>query len=375
MLASRIHNLKESPVRELLKQIGTPGMISFAGGLPSADCFPELDLAGVKPEKLQYGASEGDLELRNKVADLLTERGVSTDPDRVLILSGSQQGIDLVAKLLIESGTKVAVETPTYLAALQVFDLFGANYAPICPSSIEVSGARLVYTNPTFQNPTGHCYSQQQRHELASACDNSGAVLFEDDPYRDLVYDQCSRTPICSYLRHSEWIYQSSFSKSIAPGLRLGYLTASETLFPHLVRLKQAADLHSCRISQAMITQLLSMENHSYREIASYYKDRRDTFDELLSQMFEDIAVWQIPTGGLFFWLQLKPHLSIDTRTILGKSINNGVAFMPGEYFYPKGIKPVSSLRLNFSNACPNQAAIGLSRLADIIRYEGTKPE
>jgi len=256
MFADRINNLTESPVREILKLTEQPSLVSFAGGLPAPECFPLLNFSEIDRSCLQYGASEGERELRQQVAATLSARGLHTTDDRVLILSGSQQGIDLVAKLLIDKGTKVAVESPTYLAALQAFDLFGASYVAYTPAHPDLKDASLTYAISTFQNPTGHCYSIEQRRALAQACDDNGGVLFEDDPYRDLVYGECDRKPVCSYVKKAAWIYQSSFSKTIAPGLRLGYLTCSESLFPYLVKLKQAADLHSCRVSQYLVSEL-----------------------------------------------------------------------------------------------------------------------
>ncbi len=368
MFAKRIENLVESPVREILKVIDRPGMISFAGGLPATECFPALDLSCVDSEHLQYGPSEGESELREQVAASLIERGLQTTPERVLILSGSQQGIDLVAKLFVDRGTNVAVEAPTYLAALQVFDLFGAEYIPYTADQPKIGNSRLTYTIPTFQNPTGHCYSEEQRRALALACDRSGSVLFEDDPYRDLVYGECDRTPVCSYVRDTEWIYQSSFSKAYAPGLRLGYLTCSKKLFPHLVRLKQAADLHSCRVSQRLILQLLQLNDDRNQTLTTFYRRRRDSFDLSLTSAFSGIADWQQPVGGLFYWLTLRPEFAIDTRELLKQAIEAGVAFMPGESFYPRGVKALPSLRLNFSHASPEEAAHGLRTLAGIIR-------
>ena len=368
MFSKRVSRLRESPLREILKVIDQPGMISFAGGLPAIESFPEIEMSGVQTEHLQYGSSEGDWNLRQQVAELLSERGLDTRPEHVLILSGSQQGIDLVAKLMIDAGTSVAIEVPTYLAALQVFDLFGARYVPYTPARPEIGAASLVYTIPTFQNPTGHCYSDAQRHALAQACDSNGTVLFEDDPYRDLVYEDCVRTPICSYLRNSAWIYQSSFSKTYAPGLRLGYLTCSEELFPYLVYLKQAADLHSCRVSQQLASGLLQQPVSRNTELAEFYSERRDSFQLALEDTFSDIATWELPPGGLFFWLRLKEKYALDTRELLQTALQHGVAFMPGEIFYPHGVQAASGIRLNFSHASPEQAHKGLQVLSGIFR-------
>lgn len=366
MFAERIGNLVDSPVREILKVIDQPGMVSFAGGLPAQDCFPEFDYSCISPAHLQYGPSEGEAALRDQIAHSLSERGLETSAERVLILSGSQQGIDLVSKLFIEPGVKVAVETPTYLAALQSFDLFGAHYSGFSVDSPKVSGTRLTYTIPTFQNPTGHCYSSAQRKALAAACTEAGSVLFEDDPYRELAYSDCDRTPVCSFIGDSPWIYQSSFSKIYAPGLRLGYLTCSESLFPDLIRLKQAADLHSCRISQHLILSMLQ-NSEDDRDLIGFYRARRDNFHKVLLAEFSHLADWEVPSGGLFFWLRLKPEFTTYTGLLLQKSISEGVAFMPGEAFYPAGCEMQSSLRLNFSHASPEDAEKGLRKLARII--------
>ena len=365
MFANRIENLVESPVRQILKVIDRPGMISFAGGLPAAECFPCFDYTSLSSGHLQYGPSEGEDKLRQQVATLLGKRGLQVAADQVMILSGSQQGIDLVAKLFIEPGVKVAIEVPTYLAALQAFDLFGAEYRGYSVIDLKTDGTQLTYAIPTFQNPTGHCYTTEQRKSLAAACDATGSVLFEDDPYSDLKYSECDRTPVCHFVKEVDWIYQGSFSKSFAPGLRLGYMACSKSLLPYMVRLKQAADLHSCRLSQQLISTLL--DNRDERDLSSFYKKRRDSFQAALENSFSRLAHWQQPGGGLFFWLQLKPAYQVDTRLLLSAAINKGVAYMPGEAFYPSGTKPQSTLRLNFSHATPQMAREGLHLLAEII--------
>jgi DNA-binding transcriptional MocR family regulator len=373
-LSSRVERLTPSPIREILDVIERPGMVSFAGGLPSSASFPSLNELDVPATQLQYGASEGDAGLRELIAMQLTERGIDTTADRVLVLSGSQQGIDLVAKLLIDEGTGVAVESPTYLAALQVFSLFGASYHTFSPDAVAAMQAlpdlSLVYTIPTFQNPSGHCYGIEQRRALASSADATDAVLFEDDPYRDLVYDECDRTPVCSLLKSAVWVYQSSFSKSLAPGLRLGYLTASESLFPLLVRAKQAADLHTNRVCQHIAQTLLNRPDatSALAQRVDHYRDKRDHFHSLLDQYFGDIAEWQLPVGGLFFWLTLKDTPSLDTRPLLPLAVQQGVAFMPGEPFYADPRSGRGAFRLNFSHATAEQAERGLATLAHIFR-------
>ena len=347
-------------------------MISFAGGLPAAATFPTLTLATLPPSMLQYGSSEGEPELRERVADELTAIGLKCSPDQVLILSGSQQGIDLVAKLFIDPGTPVAVESPTYLAALQVFRFFGARFQtfdPRLPGSAwqAAQPPTFAYTIPTFQNPTGRCYSTAERAALARACDEQGVTLFEDDPYRDLAYDEGDRTPICAQMKRAPWVYQGSFSKSLAPGLRLGFLAASLDLMAPLIRLKQAADLHSSRISQWLVLEQLRNPHRLDRlaRVVATYRHKRDFFATSLERHLGKLATWQLPPGGLFFWLTLAQPL--DTRTVLTEAIERGVAFMPGEPFYPDSAQTRGTLRLNFSHANEEQTERGLGILATLL--------
>ncbi len=371
--SSRTRDLHASPIREILAVVNRPGMISFAGGLPAPDSFPQFDLDAMPQDVLQYGASEGDMELRQRVAEDLRERGLRCDAEQVLILSGSQQGIDLVAKLFIDPGTAVAVESPTYLAALQVFRFFGARFLAYDADALDVKTWQhekpaFAYAIPTFQNPSGRCLDAAQRAALADVCDAARVPLFEDDPYRDLVYDACERTPVCAQLQRAPWIYQGSFSKSLAPGLRLGYLVASPELLPFLTRLKQAADLHSNRVSQWLVLQQLNDagSEQRLRELAEGYRQRRDAFEAALRRHFGDLAQWQTPPGGLFFWLTL--NRDMDTRLLLPKAIESGVAFMPGEPFMPVPTEGCGQLRLNFSHASEAQAEIGLAKLAELVR-------
>lgn len=371
--SSRTRDLHASPIREILSVVDCPGMISFAGGLPAVDSFPRFDLAAMPQQMLQYGPSEGDWDLRQRIAAELHGRGLRCDAKQILILSGSQQGIDLVAKLFIDPGTAVAVESPTYLAALQVFRFFGARFVAYDPEALAPQEFRrekpaFAYAIPTFQNPSGRCLDADQRDALADACDTAVLPLFEDDPYRDLAYDPCERTPVCARLQRAPWIYQGSFSKSLAPGLRLGYLAASVELLPLLTRLKQAADLHSNRVSQWLVLQQLNDPAYSMRlqELAEQYRQRRDGFEAALRRHFADLANWKTPPGGLFFWLTLARR--IDTRLLLPMAIKAGVAFMPGEPFLPLPVSGCGHLRLNFSHAGEAEAESGLKILADLVR-------
>ena len=376
--STRVNDLHASPIREILSVIDRPGMVSFAGGLPSVDSFPQFSLQDMPVDTLQYGPSEGEWALREQIAQELATQGLSCTPEQVLVLSGSQQGIDLVAKLFIDQGTSVAVESPTYLAALQVFRFFGARFTPYDAQAVNAQQwlqekPAFAYAIPTFQNPTGRCLSSHARDALANACDEANVPLFEDDPYRDLVYDDCDRSPLCARLRKAPWIYQGSFSKSLAPGLRLGYLVASPEFLPYLTRLKQAADLHSNRMSQWLVLQQLRDPQRHERlgALAQTYRQRRDAFDAALKRHLGSLASWQLPAGGLFFWLTL--HQKLDTRLLLAEAIEAGVAFMPGEPFMPIETQGTGQIRLNFSHASEAQAERGLATLANLIQRHGVR--
>lgn len=368
-LSQRIPQLHASPIREILAVINRPGMISFAGGLPSPDSFPDLDMQQVPKALLQYGASEGESALREQICLDMRALGLDCEPSQVLVLSGSQQGIDLVAKLMIDQGTPVAVENPTYLAALQAFRFFGARFVPLEPMNNKpAERPALCYAIPTFQNPAGHCYDLEQRRALAAYCEQQRSVLFEDDPYRDLAYDDCTRQPACSLMRGGSWVYQGSFSKTLAPGLRLGFLVASPDLLPYLVRLKQAADLHSNRVSQYLVLQALQHPQRAARtnELQQHYRHKRDEFADALQRHLAPYAEWETPKGGLFFWAKLKQPL--DTQALLQQTIAKGVAFMPGEAFFHAPSNDASYLRLNFSHADEAAMDKGLAILAEELR-------
>jgi DNA-binding transcriptional MocR family regulator len=348
-------------------------MISFAGGLPAPASFPDLSTAAVPRELLQYGASEGEPELRLRIWRELADAGLVCAPEQVLVLSGSQQGIDLVAKMCVDQGTAVALESPGYLAALQVFRFFGARFItldPDRPQQLLQAPERpaLCYVVPTFQNPTGRCHTAAQRERLAHTCMTGGITLFEDDPYRDLVYEPCDLQPVCSHMTSGSWIYQGSFSKTFAPGLRLGFLACSPDLLPYVTRLKQAADLHSNRLSQHLVLQQLQHPHHAQRlmNLRAHYKARRDHFAATLHHALTPYAEWHIPPGGLFFWLRLKTP--VDTQALLQRAIAQGVAFMPGEPFFHQPPQDRRNyLRLNFSHASEEETEVGLRILADLL--------
>lgn len=378
MFAERIQHLTSSIIREILAAAQQPGVISFAGGLPAAGSFPEPDWSVLPTYVKQYGMSEGEPELREAIAADARAKGIRCEANQVLVLSGSQQGLDLVSKLFIDPHSSVLVESPTYLAALQCFRLFQADCqgVPLKANGLDMATfesqvrdhkPRFAYLIPSFQNPSGTCYDQAARHETAAMLDKYGLPLLEDEPYCELDYDNVEKPPICSLLQRAPWIYQGSFSKILMPGLRVGYLIAHPSLIAPLVRLKQAADLHTNRPGQWLALDYLRSAEKPQRlaRLQAFYRERRDAFAAALESEFADIAEWQVPSGGLFFWLKLKQVR--DTRPLLQPALEAGVAFMPGEAFFAEEQPPLGYLRLNFSHTEPELMVEGLQRLRKVL--------
>lgn len=378
MFSQRIERLSGSLIREILSLAQQDDVISFAGGLPAAETLPALSLDGMPPQLAQYGPSEGEPALRRQVAAYARSIGLDCTPEQVLILAGSQQALDLCAKLFIDPATPIVTEAPTYLAALQVFRLFGAaihgvaqtdgRLAPAdLDAAIRSSGARVGYLIPSFQNPSGACYDAATRQALAAVFDAHETVLIEDDPYRELWYDAPTPAPMAASLKQAPWIYCGSFSKVLSPGLRLGYLIASPQLMTPLLRLKQAADLHCNRPGQWLVSRWLAdpARDDLLAGLRTEYRVRRDAMQQALQRHFAALATWQAPQGGLFFWLRLNRPL--DSRERLRAAIERRVVFMPGETFYPDPARGFGYLRLNFSHTPVGQMEEGVARLASVF--------
>ena len=377
--SERVSRLKSSLIREILAAAQRPEVMSFAGGLPAEAMLPKVEWADTPVALGQYGMSEGEPELREALAGEARAIGLQCDASQVLIVSGSQQTLDLAAKLYIDKGTQVILEAPTYLAALQIFQLFGADCltVPLQADGPDLAALRqqlerhkpaFAYLIPTFQNPSAVRYSEASRDAVAAMLDEFGVTLIEDEPYRDLTFDGGSATPIASRLKKASWIYTGTVSKTLLPGLRVGYLIASPDLFPHLLRLKQSADLHTNRLGQWQALQWIGTEHYRehLQELRRFYRQRRDAFDAALQKHFSDLAQWNSPQGGLFFWLTLKQPM--DTRTLLKAALEQDVAFMPGEPFFADPDANPGYLRLNFSHIDPARLDEGLKRLAGVVR-------
>lgn len=377
--SERVTRLKSSLIREILAAAQRPQVMSFAGGLPAEAMLPKVEWADMPTSLGQYGMSEGEPALREALAAEARALGVPCEASQVLVVSGSQQTLDLAAKLYIDKGTEVIMEAPTYLAALQIFQLFGADClsVPLQAEGPDLAALRqrleqhrpaFAYLIPTFQNPSAVRYSEASRDAVAALLDEFGVTLIEDEPYRELTFDGGSARPIVSRLQKASWIYTGTVSKTLLPGLRVGYLIASPHLFPHLLRLKQSADLHTNRIGQWQALQWIGSDHYRDHllQLRSFYRERRDAFELALQTHFSDLAHWNSPQGGLFFWLTLKQPL--DTRTLLDAALAQDVAFMPGEPFFADPDANPGHLRLNFSHIDPARLDEGLKRLAAVVR-------
>lgn len=377
--SERVDRLKSSLIREILAAAQRPEVMSFAGGLPAESMLPNVDWAPMPASLGQYGMSEGEPALREAIAAEARAIGVPCTASQVIIVSGSQQTLDLTSKLFIDRGTEVLLEAPTYLAALQAFQFFGADCLAVAQEAdgpslaalrqrLEQHSPAFAYLIPTFQNPSAVRYSEEKRDAVAALLDEFGVTLIEDEPYRELVFDEERALPIVSRLRKASWIYTGTVSKTLLPGLRVGYLIATPDLFPYLLRLKQSADLHTNRIGQWQAQQWLGSEQYRAHldELRRFYQLRRDAMQAALIEHFAELADWQVPQGGLFFWLQLKQP--IDTRTLLDAALAQDVVFMPGEPFFVEPERNPGYLRLNFSHVAPERLTEGLRRLAGVIR-------
>jgi 2-aminoadipate transaminase len=381
--SQRARAIESSAIREILKVTERPEVISFAGGLPSPLTFPvdamrgALDrvLANSGREALQYSTTEGYAPLREWIAARVGTPEAPVSPDEVLIVSGSQQGLDLLAKVLVDPGDTVLVETPTYLGALQSFSLFEPKYVSIAsdedgllPEALDASmrGAKFLYCLPNFQNPTGRLLSEERRYRLAERARELDLLILEDDPYGALSYDGETPRSIRS-LAPERTVYMGSFSKVLAPGLRLGYVIAPLALRSKLVQAKQATDLHTATLSQMAVYEVVKdgfLDTH-IPTIRTLYRDQCAAMLAALKRHMPDGVRWNTPRGGMFLWAEL-PR-GIDATAILARAIELNVAFVPGAPFY--AANPLAeSLRLAFVTVPPAQIEEGIKRLASVIR-------
>jgi 2-aminoadipate transaminase len=395
--AQRVQRMQASAIRELLKVTEMPGIISLAGGLPAAEIFPIEKIAAVTQrileesgrQALQYGTTEGFTPLRELLAHRLKQEGFDVSLENVLITSGSQQGLDLLAKIMIDAGDSLLVESPTYMGALQACNAYEPEYLAvrsdeegIVTDELELAlqkNPKFIYALPNFQNPTGVTFTLERRQKLVEMASRYGVPVVEDDPYSQLRFEG---EPLPSLLAlenerqqregQKDQLYQgnviqlNTFSKVLAPGLRLGWIVAPAEVIRKLVLAKQGADLHTATFNQMIayeITREGFMEEH-IPLIRKTYRERRDAMLAALEEYFPDNARWTRPQGGMFLWVTLPE--GIDAAELLSDALEYRIAFVPGAVFHPCG-GGANTIRLNFSNATPECIEEGIRQLGKLL--------
>ncbi len=388
--AERTSRLRASTIREMLKVTQQPNVISFGGGLPAPELFPVAAVAECTAEimeeigasALQYSVTQGIPEMRTWVAQrLATQMARDVSADDVLIVNGSQQGLDLLGKIFLDPGDHVLLERPTYLGAIQAFDAYQAQYLSvetdehgIVPESLEriIERAdplpKFLYLVPTFQNPTGRTLSIERRERIVRICERFEVPIVEDDPYHELRFEGEPLPPLVSFARNGSVIYLGTGSKIVAPGLRIAWLVASDPeVREKLILAKQGADLHSGSLAQYIFHRFVSRREAFARHleaIVATYRGRRDVMYAALGEFMPESVRFNKPEGGMFLWASVA---GIDTTALLERSKEERVVFVPGVSFYPQR-DVVESMRLNFSNAGEEKIRVGIERLASVIR-------
>ncbi|AZU62221.1 PLP-dependent aminotransferase family protein [Neobacillus mesonae] len=379
-------NYESSAVRDILAVIQKGNVISFAGGLPAEDIFP-IEAVKSAYEKvfasgngsLQYGATEGFKPLRDAIQAKMEQKGIYTTADKILVTTGSQQTIDLFSRVMLAPGDVVLTEDPTYLAALQVFRSYGAKVVAVKgdengmdPADLEAKMLeycpKFVYVIPTFSNPDGKSWNDERRQQLFELAFKHDCLILEDDPYGDIQYHQDEvYRPIASFDREQTHVmYTSTFSKSVVPALRTGWVTGPEEVLQLMIQAKQMNDLHSSSIDQQALYYLLrdfDLNNH-INIIRSVYYERMTIMQDYLNQVEPGLFKWREPKGGMFIWVEGPEH--IDTGALLGEAVNKGVAFVPGAQFYVNEPKR-NTFRLNFSHSTPEKIKLGMDRLMEVL--------
>lgn len=388
--AARMQTLPRSCVREIMSAAADRQIISLAGGLPEPALFPvdaitEAAVAVLRDERreaLQYGPTEGCRPLRQFVAErLLAPRGIQASADEVLVTSGSQQGLDLLGKVFLDQGDTVLLESPSYLAAIQAFALYQPRFRtiPLRDDGLDATAltarlrdgpCRLLYVIPDFQNPTGLSYTEPARQRVADALRGGDTVLIEDDPYGELRYEGERLPPLAGRLERGR-VLLGTFSKVLAPGLRLGWVYADRAIIDRMVVAKQATDLCSNMLAQKLLCHLLQRVDlaRHIETLRTAYRAKRDHLLALLAQHLPAGCAWTRPAGGMFVWVTLPEALSA-TR-LLERCLARGVAFAPGRSFFAENPQD-NTLRLNFTHAEPGAMAQAVAILAaEIERLDG----
>lgn len=394
--AQRVQRIQGSAIRELLKVTEQPGTISLAGGLPASEIFPIEEISDVTQrilekqgqQALQYGTTEGYTPLREFLAQQFQQQGLNVSRDNILITSGSQQGLDLLGKILLNPGDRLLVESPTYMGALQAFNPYEPEYIAVRSDAEGIvteelepalqQNPKCIYALPTFQNPSGVTFTLERRQQLVELAARYGVPIIEDDPYSQLRFEG-EAEPSLLQLEHARWqteqsdqpyegnvIMLNTFSKVLTPGLRVAWIVGPAQVIRKLVLAKQGTDLHTATLNQIIAYELARtgfLEKHVPR-IRTLYRARRDAMLAALEEYFPDNVSWTHPQGGLFLWVTLPE--GIDTAQLLKEALEYRIAFVPGAAFHANG-GGSNTMRLSFSNVNEEQIEQGIGRLGKLL--------
>ncbi|MEW6128245.1 MAG: PLP-dependent aminotransferase family protein [Acidobacteriota bacterium] len=386
--ARRMSKIGVSAVREILKVTEQPDIISFAGGLPAPELFPVEVIADAHAavfresgaQAMQYSTTEGWMPLRQWIARRQESRGIHSDAGRILITTGSQQGIDLVAKMFINPGDKIIVENPTYLAAIQVFNAYEAEFVTVesdddgmrvdeVGQAIIEHHPKFIYIVTDFHNPKGTSLTLERRKQLIEISRRFRIPILEDNPYGELRYRGELIPSLASLDKDGLVIYLSTFSKTLSPGMRIGWVSAPEEIFQELVVCKQSVDLHTCTIEQraaAKALEIFDYEAH-IKNLRQVYGERCLTMIHAIEKYFPAETQWTRPEGGLFLWLEFPETL--DVKALFRDALAEKVAFVPGAPFFAVEARQHFA-RLNFSNSKPAMIEEGIRRLGQVIKKQ-----
>ena len=390
--SDRMDMLQASEIREILKLTQQPDIISFAGGLPAPELFPIEEMEKISArvlqemgtQALQYSPTEGFEPLRKKIAQRMERAGVNTSADDILIISGSQQGLDFSGKIFLNPGDVVVCESPSYLGAINAFKAYQCRFLEIETDNdgmvmedleqklAATENVRMIYVIPDFQNPSGRTWSTARRKKLLEIAGRFDLPIVEDNPYGELRFEGEMPPSLRSMDQDGRVVYLGSFSKTFCPGMRLGWVNAAPALLEKYVFVKQGADLQTSSMAQRELSFFMDeydLDAH-IEKIKVVYKKRRDLMMETIKKEFPKEAKYTYPEGGLFTWVELPEH--INTRELMVKAVENKVAFVPGGSFYPSGNKE-NAMRINYSNMPEEKIVEGITRLGALLREEMEK--
>ncbi|WP_198931772.1 aminotransferase-like domain-containing protein [Labilibacter marinus] len=388
--SQRINQVPRSFIRDILSVTNKPEIISFAGGLPNKDFFPIEEIKACTQkvleqeghQALQYSTTEGLPALREQICANYKKQGLKVSPNQVLITTGSQQALDLIGKVFIDKGDRVLIEEPAYLGAIQAMSMYEPEFYPVpltnqglnpflLEETLIQKNIKLAYLVPNFQNPSGISYTEQRRAEVAELITKHNVLIIEDDPYGSIRFGEKAHHSLYYYAPEHTFML-GTFSKTVAPGFRIGWIVApNQHYYEKLVTAKQAADLHSDIFSQRIISSFLSeyeLENH-IKKIIKAYKSQSEVMIQAMEEHFPSEASFTKPQGGMFCWVNMPSHFS--AMKLFHEAIKQNVAFVPGVPFYI-GKQDSNTFRLNFSCSTPEEIQEGIRRLSEAIKNNFT---